>query len=182
MRISLFMLWLLLVLLILLWSFTFPESAGGLLGLAAKQICTSLIESWSSDYTLSLAALEVLTLLAKVKLQIISTSMCKETVIQICRLINVLCNKPPRNQTRYDIMFSTSTFAYKIFGALLSGALLSGALLSGALLSGTLLSGMPVRRESAAQVCTKAVLTVAKVRSKDNVTPAPYASRRVNTG
>ena len=84
-------------------------------------------------------------------------------------------------------MFSTSTFAYKIFGALLSGALLSGALLSGALLSGallsgTLLSGMPVRRESAAQVCTKAVLTVAKVRSKDNVTPAPYASRRVNTG
>ena len=59
-------------------------------------------------------------------------------------------------------MFSTSTFAYKIFGALLSG--------------------MPVRRESAAQVCTKAVLTVAKVRSKDNVTPAPYASRRVNTG
>lgn len=56
---------------------------------------------WWTDYALAVGALEVLSTLAKLKLQIISTSMCKSTVSQICKLIGFLCSRPPKNQTRY---------------------------------------------------------------------------------
>ncbi|XP_067941630.1 ral GTPase-activating protein subunit beta-like [Watersipora subatra] len=76
------------------------SSAAGLLVGAVKQICTGLITDWWTDYHLAVGALEVLTTLAKVKLQIISTAMCKDTVSHICRLISFLCCRPPQNQTR----------------------------------------------------------------------------------
>ena len=72
-----------------------------MLGIAARQIAVQLISDWWTDYSLAVGALEVLISLAKIKLQIVSSQMCKETVSQICKLIAHLCSRPPKNQTRY---------------------------------------------------------------------------------
>ena len=74
-----------------------------MLGIAARQIAVQLISDWWTDYSLAVGALEVLISLAKIKLQIVSSQMCKETVSQICKLIAHLCSRPPKNQTRYTV-------------------------------------------------------------------------------
>ena len=61
------------------------DSARGLFGHAASLVCNRLMASWKVDLNIALAAMEVLSGLARVTLQIPHPLMCKRTVNWICK-------------------------------------------------------------------------------------------------
>ncbi|XP_022103685.1 ral GTPase-activating protein subunit beta-like [Acanthaster planci] len=57
-------------------------------------VCQRLMSAWSTDYTVALAALELLAGLAKVKIKILDSLECKRAVKWICDHIVYQCSRP----------------------------------------------------------------------------------------
>ncbi|XP_076100413.1 ral GTPase-activating protein subunit beta-like isoform X2 [Mytilus galloprovincialis] len=76
------------------------ESAYGLFGQATSEVCTRLMVNWKTDLNTALAAMELLSGLAKVQIKPPNLLMCKRTVKWICDFIVFQCNRPNQNHTR----------------------------------------------------------------------------------
>ncbi|XP_038075013.1 ral GTPase-activating protein subunit beta-like isoform X2 [Patiria miniata] len=63
-------------------------------------VCQRLMSAWSTDYTVALAALELLAGLAKVKIKIIDSLECKRAVKWICDHIVYQCSRPSMYHSR----------------------------------------------------------------------------------
>ena len=63
-------------------------------------VATRLMASWKLDLSTALAAMEVLSGLAKVHLNMPSALMCKRTVKWICDFIVYQCSRPPPSHSR----------------------------------------------------------------------------------
>lgn len=76
------------------------ETAFGLFGQATSEVCTMLRVNWKNDLNNALAAMEVLSGLAKVSIKPPNLLMCKRTVKWICDFIVLQCNRPSQCHTR----------------------------------------------------------------------------------
>ncbi|XP_052058888.1 ral GTPase-activating protein subunit beta-like isoform X5 [Mytilus californianus] len=76
------------------------ESAYGLFGQATSEVCTRLMVNWKTDLNTALAAMELLSGLAKVQIKPPNLLMCKRTVKWICDFIVFQCNRPSQHHTR----------------------------------------------------------------------------------
>ncbi|XP_071799267.1 ral GTPase-activating protein subunit beta-like isoform X2 [Asterias amurensis] len=63
-------------------------------------VCQRLMSAWSTDYTVALAALELLAGLAKVKIKIQDSLECKRAVKWICDHIVYQCSRPSMYHSR----------------------------------------------------------------------------------
>ncbi|XP_062588576.1 ral GTPase-activating protein subunit beta-like [Saccostrea cucullata] len=70
------------------------DSAYGLFGEAVALICHRLMSQWKSDLNSALAAMEILSGLAKLVISPPNLMMCKCTVKWICEFIVQQCNRP----------------------------------------------------------------------------------------
>ena len=66
----------------------------GLFGDATVLVCNRLMASWKTDLNIALAAIEVLSGLAKVRLTNPDMLMCKRTVNWLCEFIVYQCSRP----------------------------------------------------------------------------------------
>ncbi len=78
----------------LVWHLLISDSAHGLFGHAASLVCNRLMASWKMDLNNALAAIEVLSSLAKVRLNNPNLLMCKRTVNWISEFIVYQCSRP----------------------------------------------------------------------------------------
>ena len=69
-------------------------SAYEVFGRATSLVCNRLMASWKIEMNVALAAIEVLSGLAKVKLTAPNILMCKRTVNWICEFIMYQCSRP----------------------------------------------------------------------------------------
>lgn len=76
------------------------DTAHGLFGHATSLVCNRLMASWKSDLNTALAAMELLSGLAKVKVKPPNTSMSKRTVKWICDFIVYQCSRPATSHSR----------------------------------------------------------------------------------
>ncbi|CAH1791195.1 unnamed protein product, partial [Owenia fusiformis] len=76
------------------------DTSHGLFGHAASLVCNRLMATWKQDLNIALAAMEVLSGLAKVQLNIPNMLMCKRTVKWICDFIVYQCSRPAPAHTR----------------------------------------------------------------------------------
>ncbi|XP_078001249.1 ral GTPase-activating protein subunit beta-like [Glandiceps talaboti] len=76
------------------------DTAWGLFVRCTHLVCQRLMSSWKSDLHVSLAALELLSGLAKVKLHIQDTLECKRAVKWICDYISYQCSRPAPSHSR----------------------------------------------------------------------------------
>ena len=70
------------------------DSAYEVFGRATSLVCNRLMASWKIEMNVALAAIEVLSGLAKVKLTAPNILMCKRTVNWICEFIMYQCSRP----------------------------------------------------------------------------------------
>lgn len=81
--------------------FFFPtETAYGLFGQATSLVCNRLMASWKGELSTALAAMELLSGLAKVNITPPNMLMCKRTVKWICDFIVFQCSRPAPNHSR----------------------------------------------------------------------------------
>jgi len=78
----------------------FPDTAYGLFGRATILVCVRLMASWKSELSTALAAMELLSGLAKVNITPANMLMCKRTVKWICDFIVFQCSRPAPNHSR----------------------------------------------------------------------------------
>eukprot|EP00058_Branchiostoma_floridae_P005409 XP_002590897.1 hypothetical protein BRAFLDRAFT_116449 [Branchiostoma floridae] len=76
------------------------NSAYGLFVRCIHLVCQRLMSAWKTDLNVSLAALELLSGLAKVKIVIQDVLECKRAVKWICDYIGYQCSRPPPNHSR----------------------------------------------------------------------------------
>ncbi|CAH1262037.1 RALGAPB [Branchiostoma lanceolatum] len=76
------------------------DSAYGLFVRCIHLVCQRLMSAWKTDLNVSLAALELLSGLAKVKIIIQDVLECKRAVKWICDYIGYQCSRPPPNHSR----------------------------------------------------------------------------------
>ena len=69
-------------------------SAHSLFGEAAVLVCNRLMASWKSELGSALAAMEVLSTLARINLTNKNALMCKRTVNWICEFVVFQCSRP----------------------------------------------------------------------------------------
>ena len=77
-----------------------PDSAYGLFGQATSLVCNRLMASWKAELSTALAAMELLSGLAKVKISPANILMCKRTVKWICDFIVFQCSRPAPYHSR----------------------------------------------------------------------------------
>ena len=70
------------------------DSAHGLFGHAASLVCNRLMATWKVELNIALAAIEVLSGLAKVRLATPNLLMGKRTVNWVCEFIVYQCSRP----------------------------------------------------------------------------------------
>ncbi|XP_052272276.1 ral GTPase-activating protein subunit beta-like isoform X2 [Dreissena polymorpha] len=70
------------------------DTAYGLFGQATSLVCNRLMASWKQELSTALAAMELLSGLAKVKIAPANMLMCKRTVKWICDFIVYQCSRP----------------------------------------------------------------------------------------
>ncbi|WAR19879.1 RLGPB-like protein, partial [Mya arenaria] len=76
------------------------DSAYGLFGHATSLVCTRLMASWRAELSTAIAAMELLSGLAKVKISPPNLLMCKRTVKWICDFIVNQCSRPTLYHSR----------------------------------------------------------------------------------
>ncbi|XP_055878983.1 ral GTPase-activating protein subunit beta-like isoform X3 [Biomphalaria glabrata] len=76
------------------------DTAYGLFGLATSLVCNRLMATWKTDLNVALAAMELLSGLAKVKINPANLLMCKRTVKWMCDLIVYQCSRPAPSHSR----------------------------------------------------------------------------------
>ncbi|XP_053405362.1 ral GTPase-activating protein subunit beta-like isoform X3 [Mercenaria mercenaria] len=76
------------------------ETAYGLFGQATSLVCNRLMASWKGELSTALAAMELLSGLAKVNITPPNMLMCKRTVKWICDFIVFQCSRPAPNHSR----------------------------------------------------------------------------------
>ncbi|KAL5009165.1 hypothetical protein ScPMuIL_014746 [Solemya velum] len=76
------------------------DTAYGLFGSSASVVCHRLMTSWKSDLNTALAAMELLSGLAKVQISPPNILMCKRTVKWVCDFIVSQCSRPAQFHTR----------------------------------------------------------------------------------
>ncbi|XP_072031958.1 ral GTPase-activating protein subunit beta-like isoform X2 [Amphiura filiformis] len=79
---------------------THSDSAWVIFVRCCHLVCRSLMSTWSQDYSVALAALELLSGLAKIKIQIKDKLECKRTVRWICDHIIFQCSRPSMYHSR----------------------------------------------------------------------------------
>ncbi|KAL4239114.1 hypothetical protein ACF0H5_003817 [Mactra antiquata] len=76
------------------------DTAYGLFGHATSLVCNRLMASWKGELSTALAAMELLSGLAKVNITPPNMLMCKRTVKWICDFIVFQCSRPAPNHSR----------------------------------------------------------------------------------
>ncbi|KAK3769083.1 hypothetical protein RRG08_032074 [Elysia crispata] len=76
------------------------DTAYGLFGHATSLVCNRLMATWKTDLNVALAAMELLSGLAKVKIKPPNMLMCKRTVKWMCDLIVFQCSRPAPSHSR----------------------------------------------------------------------------------
>jgi hypothetical protein len=67
---------------------------------ATALVCNRLMTLWKSELNSALAAMEVLSALARVKLVEPSRAMCKRAVNWICEFVAFQCSRPPQSHSK----------------------------------------------------------------------------------
>eukprot|EP00106_Octopus_bimaculoides_P007286 XP_014774728.1 PREDICTED: ral GTPase-activating protein subunit beta-like [Octopus bimaculoides] len=76
------------------------DTAHSLFGQATSLVCHRLMSSWKTDLNTALAAMELLSGLAKVRVKPPNEGMSKRTVKWICDFIMYQCSRPPTAHSR----------------------------------------------------------------------------------
>ncbi|GFO11933.1 ral GTPase-activating protein subunit beta, partial [Plakobranchus ocellatus] len=76
------------------------DTAFGLFGHTTSLVCNRLMATWKTDLNVALAAMELLSGLAKVKIRPPNMIMCKRTVKWMCDLIVFQCSRPAPSHSR----------------------------------------------------------------------------------
>ncbi|XP_036357187.1 ral GTPase-activating protein subunit beta isoform X7 [Octopus sinensis] len=76
------------------------DTAHSLFGQATSLVCHQLMSSWKTDLNTALAAMELLSGLAKVRVKPPNEGMSKRTVKWICDFIMYQCSRPPTAHSR----------------------------------------------------------------------------------
>jgi len=70
---------------------------------AVSLVCNRLMVSWKGDLCSALAAMEVLSALARVRLIEPSRIMCKRAVNWICEFVAYQCGRPPQYHSKVSL-------------------------------------------------------------------------------